>query len=115
MLNVTSEPEGTGSGVLIRALEPLHGIDHMQRNLKHAKPKDLARGPGRLAAALGVDLRHNALNLFTDRQLWIGSDGHKLDSIGESVRIGLTKGADQRLRFFVPGSPYLSGPRRLNT
>ena len=114
MLNVSSEPEGVGSGVLIRALEPLHGIEHMQRNLKHVKPKDLARGPGRLAAALGVNLRHNELNLFTDRQLWSGSDGHKIDSIGESVRIGLTKGADQRLRFFVPGNPYLSGPRRLN-
>ena len=101
--------------MLLRALEPLHGIEHMQRNLKHVKPKDLTRGPGRLAAALKVDLRHNSLNLFTGKQLWIGSDGHKIMSIGESVRIGLTKGADQRLRFFVPGSLHLSGPRRLNT
>ena len=114
MLNVSSEPEGIGSGVLIRALEPLHGGEHMQHNVKHVRPKDLTRGPGRLAAALRVDLRHNGLNLFTDEQLWIGSDGHKIESIGESVRIGLTKGADQRLRYFVPGSLYLSGPRRLN-
>jgi 3-methyladenine DNA glycosylase Mpg len=54
------------------------------------------------------------LNLFTDKQLWIGSDGHKIGSVGESVRIGLTKGAEERLRFFVYGSRHLSGPRRLN-
>ena len=114
MLNVSSESKGTGSGVLIRALEPLHGGEHMQRSMKHVRPRDLTRGPGRLAAALGVDLRHNGLNLFTDEQLWIGSDGHKVEPIGESVRIGLTKGADQRLRYYVRGSLYLSGPRRLN-
>jgi DNA-3-methyladenine glycosylase len=114
MLNVSSEAEGIGSGVLLRALEPLHGSEDMQRNLPHVKAKDLTRGPGRLAAALRVDLRHNGLNLFTDGQLWIGSDGYKSDAVGESVRIGLTKGADQRLRFFIPGSVYLSGPRRLN-
>jgi DNA-3-methyladenine glycosylase len=115
MLNVSSEAEGIGSGVLLRALEPLHGAEVMQRRMRHVKPRDLTRGPGRLAAALMVDLSHNGLNLFTDGQLWIGSDGHKIESVGESTRIGLTKGADARLRYFVPGSLYLSGPRRLNT
>lgn len=114
MLNVSSEPGGVGSGVLLRALEPLHGIEHMQRNASHVKVSNLTRGPGRLAAALGVDLSHDGLNLFTSKQLWIGSDGHKIRSIRKSVRIGLTKAADLRLRFFVAGSPCLSGPRRLN-
>jgi DNA-3-methyladenine glycosylase len=114
MLNVSSEAGGTGSGVLLRALEPLCGTEHMQRNVSHVKPNDLTRGPGRLAAALRVDRRHDGLNLFTNKQLWIGSDGHIIKSIGESVRIGLTKGADERLRFFVAGSRYLSGPRKLN-
>jgi DNA-3-methyladenine glycosylase len=115
MLNVSSEPGGIGSGVLLRALEPVFGTERMQRNAPHVKPADLTRGPGRLAAAMRVDLSHDGLNLFTDEKLWIGSDGHKIDSIGESVRIGLTKGAEERLRFFVPGSRSLSGPRRLNT
>jgi DNA-3-methyladenine glycosylase len=114
MLNVSSEPGGIGSGVLLRALEPVFGTEHMQRNASHVKLADLTRGPGRLTAALRVDLRHDGLNLFTDKQLWIGSDGHKLESVGQSTRIGLTKAADERLRFFVPGSRYLSGPRRLN-
>jgi len=114
LLNVSSETGGIGSGVLLRALEPLCGSAHMQRNVGHVQPKDLTRGPGRLTAALRVDRRHDGLNLFTNKQLWIGSDGHSIKSIGESVRIGLTKGADQRLRFFVAGSRYLSGPRKLN-
>jgi DNA-3-methyladenine glycosylase len=114
MLNVSSEPGGLGSGVLLRALEPMFGIEHMQRNASHVKLADLTRGPGRLAAALRINLKHDGLNLFTDKQLWIGSDGHQVESIGQSTRIGLTKAADERLRFFVPGSRYLSGPRRLN-
>ena len=114
MLNVSSEPGGIGSGVLLRALEPVFGTEHMQRNASHVKLTDLTRGPGRLTAALRVNLSHDGLNLFTDKQLWIGSDGHETRSVGESVRIGLTKGAEERLRFFVPGSRYLSGPRRLN-
>ncbi len=114
LLNVSSEPGGIGSGVLLRALEPVFGTEHMQRNASHVKPGDLTRGPGRLTAALRVDLRHDGLNLFDDKQLWIGSDGHKVASIGASVRIGLTKAAEERLRFFVCGSRHLSGPRRLN-
>ncbi len=114
LLNVSSEPGGIGSGVLLRALEPVSGTEHMQRNARHVKLTDLTRGPGRLTAALRVDLSHDGLNLFTNKQLWIGSDGHRIGSVGESVRIGLTKGAEARLRFFVPGSRYLSGPRRLN-
>jgi DNA-3-methyladenine glycosylase len=114
LLNVSSEPEGVGSGVLLRALEPLHGTHLMQRNASRVKLSDLTRGPGRLTAALRVDLRHDGLNLLTDKQLWIGSDGHKVRSIRNSVRIGLTKAADLRLRYFVAGSRYLSGPKRLN-
>ena len=114
LLNVSSETGGIGSGVLLRALEPLCGNAHMQRNVSHVKPNDLTRGPGRLTAALRVDRRHDGLNLFTNKQLWIGNDGHSIGSIGESVRIGLTKAADERLRYFVAGSRYLSGPRKLN-
>ena len=114
LLNVSSEARGIGSGVLLRALEPLYGSEHMQRNARQVKLNDITRGPGRLTAALRVDRRHDGVNLFTDEQLWIGDDGYPIRSIGESVRIGLTKAADERLRYFVAGSPYLSGPRKLN-
>jgi DNA-3-methyladenine glycosylase len=114
LLNVSSEVGGIGSGVLLRALEPLYGTEHMQRLRRHVKLNDLMRGPGRLTAALRVDRRHDGLDLLTDRQLWIGQDGHSITSIGESVRIGLSKAADERLRYFVTGSRCLSGPRKLN-
>jgi DNA-3-methyladenine glycosylase len=121
MLNVSSERRGTGAGVLLRALEPLAGIDHMRRARKHTRGArmedrllDLARGPGRLTSALQVDLRHDGIDLFANGPLWIGSDGSTVDAIGESTRIGLTKGADARLRYFVAGSAYLSGSKRLN-
>jgi len=114
LLNVSSEAAGVGTGVLLRALEPLYGTEHMQRNARQIKLIDLARGPGRLTAAMRVDRRHDGLNLFTEEDLWIGSDGHSDVSVGRSVRIGITKAADKRLRYFVAGNPYISGPRKLN-
>jgi DNA-3-methyladenine glycosylase len=114
MLNVSSEAAGIGTGVLLRALEPLYGSAHMRIKTKSIKSIDLTRGPGRLTAALRVDLRHDGLNLFGAEPLWIGSDGHKVGTVGQSVRIGLTKGATERLRFFVAGNRYVSGPRKLN-
>jgi DNA-3-methyladenine glycosylase len=114
LLNVSSEPQGVGSGVLLRALEPLTGIDLMRNERQGIRLLDLARGPGRLTTALQVDRRHDGIDLFSRGPLWIGSDGSPVDAIGESVRIGITKAADARLRYFVPGSPCLSGSRRLN-
>ena len=115
MLNVSSETAGIGAGVLLRALEPLYGIAHMQKNAKPIKSMDLARGPGRLAAALRVDLKDDGLDLFTAEQLWIGADDHVSGPVGCSVRIGISKAADERLRFFIAGNRHVSGPRRLNT
>ena len=114
LLNVSSEINGIGAGVLLRALEPLHGIDQMQQARSRARLLDLARGPGRLTAALRVDRRHDGMHLFNGGQLWIGSDGYRAAAIGASVRIGISKAADERLRYFVAGSRYLSGPRMLN-
>jgi DNA-3-methyladenine glycosylase len=69
MLNVSSEPAGIGAGVLIRALEPRDGILIMQRNRQIQRLRDLARGPGRLAAALRVDRRLDGLDLCREGPL----------------------------------------------
>jgi DNA-3-methyladenine glycosylase len=114
MLNVSSGPSGVGTGVLLRALEPLAGVGHMELTRQGIRLRDLARGPGRLTSALQIDRRHDGIDLFAPGPLWIGGDGTIIDAIGDSVRIGLTKAADLRLRYFVAGSDYLSGSRRLN-
>jgi DNA-3-methyladenine glycosylase len=114
LLNVSSGPQGVGSGVLLRALEPLAGIDTMRSGRDAVRLRDIARGPGRLTAAMQVDRRHDGIDLFAQGPLWVGSDGSRIERIGKSVRIGITQGADLRLRYFLAGSDYLSGPRRLN-
>jgi DNA-3-methyladenine glycosylase len=119
MLNVSSETPGIGAGVLIRALEPLEGIAIMQRNRRTERLRDLARGPGRLAQALRIDRSLDGLDLCQEGPLWLARDGHDPGEvgereIGESVRIGISRDADRVLRFYVRGSPFVSGASSLN-
>jgi DNA-3-methyladenine glycosylase len=115
MLNVSSETPGVGAGVLIRAIEPTDGIAIMARNRGTERVRDLARGPGRLAMALGIDRRLDGIDLCQAGPLWIGTDGHAPDEIGQGKRIGITRAADSLLRFYVRGNLFVSGPRALNT
>ncbi len=112
-LNVSSELPGVGAGVLLRALEPLDGIGLMRRGT--ARRRDLARGPGRLAAALRIDLRHDGVDLCAEGPLWLGRAQHAgvIGPIGRSARIGVTREADRLLRFYARGNPFVSGPKRL--
>jgi len=114
MLNVTAEEPGVGSGVLLRALEPLEGINQMERYRKTDKLMDLARGPGRLAAALQIDRRLDGVDLCADGSLWLGTAARKAAHIGTSVRIGITREVGQLLRFFEVGNPFVSGPKALS-
>ncbi|RWO85336.1 DNA-3-methyladenine glycosylase [Mesorhizobium sp.] len=114
MLNVSSEMAGVGTGVLIRALEPLEGIPIMRLNRGIERLRDLARGPGRLAQALRIDRSLDGLDLCRKGPLWLARDDHEPDEIGESVRIGISKDADRLLRFYVRKSPFVSGPASLN-
>jgi len=114
MLNVSGEAEGIGAGVLIRALEPLEGIALMQAHRGTEKLRDLARGPGRLCRALQIGPWADGLDLCADGPLWLGRDEVDPGEIGLSVRIGITKDADRPLRFYVRGSPFVSGTRALN-
>jgi DNA-3-methyladenine glycosylase len=114
MLNVSSEGPGVGAGVLIRAIEPTFGITIMERNRGIDRVGDLARGPGRLCAALGIDRRLDGIDLCQAGPLWLGSDGQAPDEIGQSKRIGITRAADSLLRFYIRGNGFVSGPRALN-
>jgi DNA-3-methyladenine glycosylase len=119
MLNVSSEAAGIGAGVLIRALEPVEGVSLMRQNRGVERLRDLARGPGRLAQALRIDRSLDGLDLCREGPLWLGRDDQEPgeigeSKIGESVRIGISRDADRVLRFYVRGSPFVSGPGALN-
>jgi DNA-3-methyladenine glycosylase len=114
MLNVSSEAPGVGAGVLIRAIEPTDGISIMERNRDTDRVRDLARGPGRLSAALEIDRRLDGIDLCRTGPLWLGSDGQASGEIGQSKRIGITRAADSLLRFYVRDNWFVSGPQALN-
>jgi DNA-3-methyladenine glycosylase len=114
LLNIASEAEGVGAGVLFRAGEPVWGIEAMIARRAVSRLTDLASGPGKLAAALGVDGGDDDRDFFDGGPLWLGESIRPVADIGVSVRIGLNKAPDRPLRFFEIGSPYLSGPKALN-
>ena len=106
-LNFVCRP---GSAVLIRALEPLHGVAAMMMRRGAMAEKNLCSGPGKLAQALGVDLAHNGLALdAAPFDLAMAEPGHE---IAVGPRIGITKGVDTPWRFVKAGSPFLSKPLR---
>jgi DNA-3-methyladenine glycosylase len=114
LFNVSSETPGVGAGVLVRALEPLHGIETMQRRRGTARVRDLARGPGRLTVALSIDQSHDGWDLCSGGPLFLGAAVRPTSAISTSVRIGITQDAHRMLRFYERGSPFVSGPARLN-
>jgi len=114
MLNVSSAVAGTGEAVLIRAAEPVTGLEAMKRQRGDVPTRDLLRGPGRLAKALDIDRRLDGIDLCSIGSLWLASDGESAGDIGVSVRIGITKDAMRPLRFFLKGSKFVSGPASLN-
>ncbi len=114
MLNVSSEMDGIGAGVLFRAMEPLAGVAHMMARRGTARLTDIARGPGRLAQALGIDRALDGMDVCEPGPLWLATDDEPTGEIGVSTRIGITRDAHRPLRFYLRGSRYVSGPGRLN-
>jgi DNA-3-methyladenine glycosylase len=112
MMNVSSEIEGKGAGVLIRAVEPLEGIAFMERRRGTTRRVDLARGPGRLAQAMDIDKRLDGQDLCDGGKLWLGDAVRPAGPIGVSIRIGITRDVAQPFRFYERGSPFVSGPKR---
>ena len=115
MLNVSSEAPGIGAGVLIRAIEPTAGIALMQQNRGIERLRDLARGPGRLAATLRIDRDLDGVDLCHLGPLYLAADNHPPPEIAHGKRIGITRAPDSPLRFYVRNNPYVSGLHSLNT
>lgn len=119
LFNVVTNINDIPHAVLIRAVEPLIGIEDMLlRTGKIKLDATLTKGPGNVSKALGIYTQHTGLNLSGD-QLYIAEDGYKLkpSSIGISPRIGVDYAAEDALlpyRFFIVGNAYVSGKKLLN-
>jgi DNA-3-methyladenine glycosylase len=111
-LNLVAEPDGTPGCVLIRAIEPLAGIEVMRRRRPAARRiEDLASGPGKLTLALGVTRRHYGADVTRGALTVRGLKSEPALEIAATARIGFTDPVDRPLRFVERGSRFVSGPR----
>lgn len=110
-MNFSTEREGIGAAVLIRALEPIWGIAEMRRKRERNDLRKLASGPAMLCQALSIDLTHNATELESADWLAVIA-GEKLSSteILVTSRIGIRRAAELPLRFVLAGSQFASRP-----
>ncbi len=107
--NVVTAPVDTGEAVLVRALQPLGGHELMRRRRGGVRDRDLCNGPGKLCAALGIDLAHDGARLARGAlRLWIPRDATGEVAIERGPRIGITHAAELPLRFVLRGSPWAS-------
>lgn len=110
MLNFVCESEGTAGGALIRALQPLWGIELMTERRAGRGLIELTNGPGKLTAALGIDLGDNAVSL-NERSICVYSPDGPVGCVGVSGRVGLMHGYEREYRFFVKDNPFVSRGR----
>lgn len=109
LLNVVTEPAGTGGAVLIRAVEPVEGADAMrERRAAARRPAELTNGPGKLTQAFRVDKRFHE-QMLTDPPLYLAAGEPVAEAeVAQSSRIGISKGVDRPWRFFIRDNPYVS-------
>jgi len=107
-INVVCGPVGTGHAVLIRALEPLEGVEVMRHRRGREKLIDLCSGPGKLTIALGISLDDDGRDLLTDKKLQLRSAEELNFKIATSARIGITKATDLPYRFYIKESEFVS-------
>ena len=112
LLNVVVEPEGVGAAVLIRALEPLAGVDRMRERRAREPVTDLCSGPGKLTQALGIGLDRNATPLLGG-PVQLGpppADRGGPPRLVVGTRIGITRAAELPWRFCAAGNRHVSRP-----
>jgi len=110
-LNLVTQPQGVAEAVLIRAVEPIEGIDMMKRNRATDELHLLAAGPGRLCQAFAIDRTLDGASLVEGDLVVL--EGNRCSDILCAPRVGVTAGKGLPLRFFVNGSRFVSPPRSL--
>jgi DNA-3-methyladenine glycosylase len=121
LFNVVTGPKGMAHAVLIRAIEPVEGIDTMIAKRNQSKNKyDLCNGPGKLSMALGINISHNGIALInSDSAIQIHfSQSFDDDQIQATPRIGMSKRtgscAHRLWRYYIKGNPWVSKPLQLS-
>lgn len=109
-MNVVSDGVGVAGAVLLRAAEPLAGIEFMQVRRGGRTGTDLCNGPAKLCQAFGITRSQNGVDLLGD-EIWIECPSLSTVEIAVSTRVGLTAGKELPLRFYFPGNPYVSRGR----
>ena len=107
-LNLVCEEEGSAAAVLLRALEPAHGIEVMEQRRGLVDPRLLCAGPGRLCQALGVTRDHDGLPL--DQEPFQLLPAESARAVVAAPRIGISVATDLPWRYCAAGSRYLSRP-----
>ena len=105
-LNLVCAGEGVAEAALVRALEPTHGIERMEKRRRTENPRLLCSGPGRLCEALGVTREHDGLRL--DRTPFELRSREGAVEVVRAPRIGLTRAADLPWRYVLAGSRFVS-------
>jgi len=109
LLNVVAHPKGDVGAVLIRALEPLSGIEIMKRNRGVSRLELLTSGPGRLTKALAITNALNGIDVTAkNSKLIIAKDGWEKFEVKTSHRIGVKNDLPQELRFYIKGNKFVS-------
>lgn len=111
--NIVTDSPGFAAAVLVRALEPVSGLEQMQQWRHTADPQRLTSGPGRLCQALAIDRSFSGEDLVRSQELWIADDGQRLrrKEIMATTRVGVAyAGADALLpwRYYINSSPFVS-------
>lgn len=109
LLNIVAHEKSSVGAVLIRAIEPLDGIDEMMKNRKVKDIENLTNGPGKLTKAMKIDKRFNGLDVTKrNSEIVVVDSGFKPKSIANSYRIGVTKDLPEKMRFYLKGNRFVS-------
>jgi len=106
-LNVITERKGFPAAVLIRAVEPMEGIEIMKRRRKKEKPEDLTSGPGKLCQAMGINKTLYGADL-TSKTIYVEDRGETVGKVVSTNRIGIDEGKEKKWRFYLRDNRFVS-------
>ncbi len=106
--NIVTGEKGIGDAILIRAVEPLHGINFMKTNRSGVKLNQLTNGPAKFCSAFGINKSHDGIDLSGDTIYLTYGEVVKKDQIVETTRVGITKSTELKWRYFISDNKFVS-------